>query len=150
MSGVPAEFESPLRQGIGRLGSSQATMSTRCSCDRHPPKPAPYDQNSRGVDPGPHCWTLMDTTDTKNTTNTTATITRPTQSQKKRKLMGTADTPLTPERVLKKRPTIHASATPVAATLTTVNAYNKVDSGFRRVLGVSNHQRVLNRTHRLH
>lgn len=77
-------------------------------------------------------------------------ITRPTQSQKKRKLIGTPDTPLIPEpeRVLKKRPMICASATPVVATLTTVNAYNKVDSEFRRVLGISDHQRVLHRTHR--
>ena len=75
----------------------------------------------------------MDTMDTAHTTNTMVTMTRPTQSQKKRKLIDVVDTP---ERALKKRPTIHASATPVATTLTTINAYNKVDSEQRRMLGV--------------
>jgi hypothetical protein len=70
---------------------------------------------------------------TANITNTMATMTRPTQTEKKRKLIDAAESQ---ERALKKRPTIHAFATPVAATLTTINAYNKVDSKQRRVLGV--------------
>ena len=75
----------------------------------------------------------MDTAHMTNTMATMATMTRPTQFQKKRKLIDIVDTP---ERALKKRPTIHAFATPVAATLTTINAYNKVDSKQRRMLGV--------------
>lgn len=91
---------------------------------------------------------MMDTMDTANLTNITATMTRTTQSQRKRKLIDALDTP---ERALKKPLTIRAFATPVAATLTTINAYNKVDSEHRRVLGILGHQRaLLARTHRLH
>lgn len=71
--------------------------------------------------------------DTANLINTTATTTRTIQSQKKRKLIDALDAP---ERALKKRLTIHAFAMPVVATLTTINAYNKVDSEQRRVLGI--------------
>ena len=69
--------------------------------------------------------------DTVNPTNTTATTTRTTKSQKKRKLINALDTP---ERALKKRLTIRGFATPVVATLTTINAYNKVDSEQQPVL----------------
>lgn len=143
-SGVPGV---PIGVPIPNRLLSQVTTASWCSCDRDPSK---HDQNRRWSTQDLTCWTLMDATETINTTNMTVTITRPTQSQKKRKLIGTPDISLIaePERVLKKRPTICASATPVVATLITVNAYNKVDSEFRRVLGISDHQRVLDRTHR--